>query len=92
MGNRLGVGAKRLATLIFQIGGILGQSVRVLVAALALKVVTPLDFHQCIWIIGFFAVCWTLMGGMHRYMDGCYAILSLRGSRSFQLVLDRLSA
>ena len=40
MGNRLGVGAKRLATLIFQIGGILGQSVRVLVAARS-EVVTP---------------------------------------------------
>lgn len=64
MGNRLGVGAKRLATLIFQIGGILGQSVRVLVAALALKVVTPMDFNECIWFIGFFAVFWTLMGGM----------------------------
>jgi len=64
MGNQLGHGAKRLATIIFQIGGILGQSVRVLVAALALKVVTPLDFAQCIWIIGIFAVGWTLMGGM----------------------------
>ena len=64
MGNRLGLGAKRLATLIFQIGGILGQSVRVLVAALALKVVTPMDFNECIWFIGFFAVFWTLMGGM----------------------------
>tara|TARA_B110000008_G_scaffold274329_1_gene309942 strand:+ start:4674 stop:6224 length:1551 start_codon:yes stop_codon:yes gene_type:complete len=64
MGNRLGEAAKRLATLIFQIGGILGQSVRVLVAALALKVVTPLEFHECIWIIGLFAVGWTLMGGM----------------------------
>ena len=64
MGNRLGIGAKRLATIIFQIGGILGQSVRVLVAALALKVVTPLEFHECIWIIGIFAIGWTLMGGM----------------------------
>ena len=33
-------------------------------AALALKVVTPLDFDHCIWIIGLFAVGWTLMGGM----------------------------
>ena len=66
MGNQLGEGAKRLATLIFQIGGILGQSVRVLVAALALKVVTPLEFNQCIWIIGTFAVCWTLMGECER--------------------------
>ena len=39
------------------------MSVRVLlVAALALKVVTPLEFHHCIWIIGLFAVGWTLMG------------------------------
>jgi len=64
MGNRLGENAKRLETLIFQVGGILGQSVRVLVAALALKVVTPLEFDHCIWIIGLFAVGWTLMGGM----------------------------
>ena len=64
MGNRLGLASKRLATIIFQIGGILGQSVRVLVAALALKVVTPLEFDHCIWIIGIFAVGWTLMGGM----------------------------
>ena len=64
MGNRLGEGVKRLATVIFAIGSILGQSVRVLVAALALKVVTPLTFDQCIWIIGLFAVAWTLMGGM----------------------------
>ncbi len=64
MGDRLGEGVKRLATVIFSIGSILGQSVRVLVAALALKVVTPLDFHYCILIIGLFAVAWTLMGGM----------------------------
>ena len=32
MGHRLGEGVKRLATVVFQIGGILGQSVRVLVA------------------------------------------------------------
>ena len=41
MGDRLGEGVKRLATVIFSIGSILGQSVRVLVAA-SLKVVTPL--------------------------------------------------
>ena len=64
MGNRLGVSAKRLATVIFSIGSILGQSVRVLVAALALRVVTGWEFHQCIWVIGAFAIVWTLMGGM----------------------------
>ena len=64
MGNRLGVSVKRLATIIFSIGSILGQSVRVLVAALALKVVTGWEFYQCIWVIGAFAIVWTLMGGM----------------------------
>ncbi len=64
MGNRLGVGVKRLATVIFSVGSILGQSVRVLVAALALKVVTGWEFHHCIWVIGAFAILWTLIGGM----------------------------
>jgi len=64
MGNRLGVGAKRLATVLFTVGSILAQSVRVLVAALPLQVVTPLPFGWCIAIIGVFAIGWTLMGGM----------------------------
>lgn len=68
MENRIGAGVKRLATIIFSIGSILGQSVRVLVAALALRVVTNFgtdyDFAICIVIIGLFAIGWTLMGGM----------------------------
>lgn len=64
MKMRLGEGVKRLATGLFFLGSILGQSVRVLVAALALDVVTPLGFGYCIWIIGVFAIAWTLMGGM----------------------------
>ncbi len=68
MEYRIGSGVKRLATIIFSIGSILGQSVRVLVAALALRVVTNFgtdyDFAICIVIIGLFAIGWTLMGGM----------------------------
>ncbi|MFT5191017.1 MAG: SSS family solute:Na+ symporter [Verrucomicrobiales bacterium] len=64
MGNRLGKGAKTLATILFFIGSILAQSVRVLVAALPLKVVTGLPLGWCIVIIGLFAIGWTLMGGM----------------------------
>lgn len=64
MEHRIGRGVKYLATAIFAIGSILGQSVRVLVAALALRVVTPWDFEWCIVVIGLFAVAWTLMGGM----------------------------
>jgi len=64
MENRIGRGVKRLATVIFSIGSILSQSVRVLVAALALDVVTPWSFAACICVIGVFAIGWTLMGGM----------------------------
>ncbi|MEX2580812.1 MAG: hypothetical protein WD342_17265 [Verrucomicrobiales bacterium] len=64
MGNRLGTGVKRLATVLFTVGSILAQSVRVLVAALPLNIVTPLPFGWCIVVIGVFAIGWTLMGGM----------------------------
>ena len=64
MGIRLGNGVKVLATIFFTIGSILGQSVRVLVAAIPLKVVTGMDIKWCIIIIGIFAIGWTLMGGM----------------------------
>ncbi|MEM6916398.1 MAG: sodium/solute symporter [Verrucomicrobiota bacterium] len=64
MGNQLGEGVKKLATALFTVGSILAQSVRVLVAALPLKVVTPLPFEWCIVVIGVFAIAWTLMGGM----------------------------
>ncbi|MBP84819.1 MAG: hypothetical protein CMO61_13325 [Verrucomicrobiales bacterium] len=64
MGNKLGSGVKKLATILFTVGSILAQSVRVLVAALPLKIVTPLPLEWCIVIIGLFAIGWTLMGGM----------------------------
>ena len=64
MGIRLGNRVKVLATIFFTIGSILGQSVRVLVAAMPLKVVTGMDIEWCIIIIGIFAIGWTLMGGM----------------------------
>jgi len=64
MERRLGSGLKKLATFFFTLGSILGQSVRVLVAALPLMVVTGMRFEICILIIGIFAIAWTLMGGM----------------------------
>jgi len=64
MGLRLGNAAKTLTTVLFTIGSILAQSVRVLVAAIPLKVVTGLPFEVCILAIGLFAIVWTLMGGM----------------------------
>lgn len=64
MGRRIKPGLKTLATVFFTIGSILAQSVRVLVAALPLMIVTGLSFEVCILIIGVFAIGWTLMGGM----------------------------
>ena len=64
MGDRLGEGVRRLVTLLFSLGSILGQSVRVLVTAIILQVVTGLDARLCIVVIGVIAVIWTFMGGM----------------------------
>lgn len=64
MGRRIKPELKKLATWFFTVGSILGQSVRILVAALPLKIVTGLPFELCILIIGLFAIGWTLMGGM----------------------------
>ena len=64
MGDRLGEGARRLVTGLFALGSILGQSVRVLVTAIILQVVTGMNAPLCIVIIGAVAVLWTFMGGM----------------------------
>ncbi|MFC4995160.1 sodium:solute symporter family transporter [Rubritalea tangerina] len=64
MGGRLGEGVKKLVTILFSLGSILGQSVRVLVTAIILRAVTGFDMTSCILVIGLFAVVWTLMGGM----------------------------
>lgn len=64
MGNKLGGSVKTATTLLFFLGAILGQSVRLLVTAIILRTVTGMPFTVCIMIIGVFAIGWTLMGGM----------------------------
>ncbi len=64
MGNVLGEHARRTTTVLFWVGGILGQSVRVMVTAIILRAVTGIDANLCILLVGAFAVAWTLMGGM----------------------------
>ena len=64
MQARLGKGARAFTTVLFFLGTVLGQSVRLLVTALILWAVTGLAFEWCIVIIGVFAIGWTLMGGM----------------------------
>ncbi len=64
MGMRLGDSAKTLTTVLFTVGSILAQSVRVLVAAIPLVIATGMPLWACIIAIGVFAIAWTLMGGM----------------------------
>lgn len=64
MGKRIRPELKTLATVFFTIGSILGQSVRVLVAVIPLKVATGMPTEACILVVGVFAIGWTLMGGM----------------------------
>jgi len=64
MARRLGKPVKLLATILFFLGAVLGQSVRVLVASIPLRVVTGLPIEVCIIVIGVFAIIWTLLGGM----------------------------
>ena len=52
IGDRLGEMARWLVTGLFSLGSILGQSVRVLVTAIILQVVTGLDARLCIVVIG----------------------------------------
>lgn len=64
MAQRLGPGVKAFTTVLFFLGSILGQSVRLLVTALILRTVTDLPFGWCIVLITVFAVVWTWLGGM----------------------------
>jgi SSS family transporter len=76
MGNTLGRGVRSMATVLFSIGGVLGQAVRVYLAALVLEVILAEPFAALegatgvpglVWsigAIGFVAVAWTCLGGM----------------------------
>jgi Na+/proline symporter len=64
--RRLGPRVKRLVTVLFLIGQLLGQGVRIGLLALVLEVATggTLSLHQSIWLIGAVSIAWTLIGGI----------------------------
>jgi len=64
MGKRIGPSVKVLATVLFTVGSLVSLGARILFAALPLKMVMPLPFEYCVLLIGFFAIAWTLMGGI----------------------------
>ncbi len=64
IGNQLDARANRLTSYLFMIGGIMAQGTRVLLTAVVLQVVTGINIHVSIWLVGATAVLWTLMGGI----------------------------
>jgi solute:Na+ symporter, SSS family len=76
MGNQLGGHARTMTTCLFTLGGMLAQGARVYLTAVVLELVMagPLGRLQAvtgigtltwaIWIIGFVAILWTIMGGI----------------------------
>lgn len=64
MERRLGVTVSQLARLLFFVGVVLSQAVRLLATALVLSVITGLTIPVCILIMGVFAVTWSVMGGI----------------------------
>ncbi len=64
MGNRLGPRVRKMTTLLFMVGAVLGQGVRVYIAALAFQVVTGQDIRMSIVLMMVFAVLWTWLGGI----------------------------
>lgn len=76
MGAKLGRGVRPVATVLFSIGGVLGQSARVFLTGLVLEVVLHDEFRafedatgvRGLWaaiaLIGVTAVVWTWIGGM----------------------------
>lgn len=64
MGNRLGPRVRVAATLLFFVGGCLGQGARVLVTAFLLREVAGIDLITAIWALGLFGIGWTLIGGI----------------------------
>lgn len=64
VGERLGPAVKQATTGLFMLGAVLGQGARLYITAFVLSVIAGTSLPTSIWIIGAFAVGWTLMGGM----------------------------
>lgn len=64
MGRRLGPQVRGVTTALFMLGAVLGQSVRVLLTALVLELISGIPLWLSIWLIGAAAVVWTLLGGI----------------------------
>jgi solute:Na+ symporter, SSS family len=64
MERRLGTAVSQLARVLFFVGVVLSQAVRLLATALVLSVITGFSLPQCIVLMAIFAVTWAVMGGI----------------------------
>ncbi len=65
VGKRLGPEVDRVATLLFFVGSLLAQGVRLFLAALVLDVITGMGVIPAIGAIGAVSVVWTWLGGIN---------------------------
>lgn len=93
MGARLGGATRSLTTVLFSLGGVLGQSARVYLTAVVLEVVLAREFAAleaatgipplvaAVGAIGLVALAWTWMGGIATvvWTDGILFLLFLAG-------------
>lgn len=64
VGSRLGPRVRKTTTALFFVGAVLGQGARLYIAAFVLSVVAGISLTSAIWLMGAFAIGWTLIGGM----------------------------
>ncbi len=64
MEERLGPRVGQLTRVLWMIGAILSQGVRLLATSLVLSVITGLSLGVCILLIGAFSIVWSILGGI----------------------------
>ncbi len=64
VGARLGPRVRQTTTALFFVGAVLGQGARLYISAFVLSVVAGIGLTSAIWLMGAFAIGWTLIGGM----------------------------
>ncbi|HWL93822.1 MAG TPA: hypothetical protein VNT79_09830 [Phycisphaerae bacterium] len=64
MGNQLGPRVRTATTLLFFVGGTLGQGARILVTSVLLQVVAGIDVYSAIACLGAFGIAWSFIGGI----------------------------
>jgi len=90
--SRLGPAAGQLISVLFLLGGVLGQSVRVYATALVLELLTGWALSTSVLMIAVFSILWTWMGGIRTVIwTDVVQFFILIGSAIFVLCFIALS-